>query len=452
MKPMHTPHTVIVGGGLAGCECAWQLASRGHGVRLIEMKPRRFSPAHTLDGLAELVCSNSLRSAETSTAIGLLKEEMTQIGSLLMDAAEATRVPAGKALAVDRSLFSQWITTRLEEHPAVEIVRAEVASLDDPLLAGAERVVIAAGPLASEPLAESLGRAIGAEGLYFYDAIAPIVTADSLDMEHVFAASRWAEPAAPGEAVEADYLNCPLDKDEYHAFLEALKNARTVPCREFEKHFEGCLPIEEMAARGDMTLAFGPMKPVGLTDPRTGRRPFAVVQLRAENRERSRYNLVGFQTKLAHPEQQRVFGLIPGLQHAEYERLGSIHRNTYVNAPQVLSDHLELRVRPGIHLAGQITGVEGYVESAACGLWLGLHLAGRQAGREIPPPPRESMIGALLAHLRTPAKDFQPSNVAFGLTPTLEGKAGKVRRKELYAARSRAAFGGWLAAQLGSGH
>lgn len=434
------PHIAIVGGGLAGCECAWRLAQAGLAVRLFEMKPLKRSPAHAEDGLAELVCSNSLRSEDPDSAVGQLKIEMREAGSLVMEAAEATRVPAGKALAVDRRLFSDHMTHAMESHPLIEVVRAEVESLDSPLLAGAERVVVAAGPLASDALAASLVAAIGGEGLFFYDAIAPIVEADSVDMEHAFWGSRY-------RPEDDDYLNCPLTEEEYKTFVRELLAAKTVPCREFEEHvhFEGCLPIEEMAARGEMTLAFGPMKPVGLDDPRTGRRPYAVLQLRAENRERTTFNLVGFQTKLTYPEQKRVFGLIPALRHAEYARLGSIHRNTFVNAPAVLSDELELKARPGVHLAGQITGVEGYLESAACGLWVGLLLAAKAKGFALPMPPRETTLGALLSHLRTPTKNFQPSNVQFGLSPALDKRAGRKKRKTLYAERAREHWALWHA-------
>ena len=427
-------HFAIVGGGLAGCECAWQLAKHGHQVTIFEMKPQRFSPAHGSEGLAELVCSNSFRSEDPQSAIGQLKREMAAAGSLVMDAAQATRVPAGKALAVDRELFSGFITQRIEEHPAIEVRREHVESLDSPLLEGFGAVAVTAGPLASDPLAESLHKVIGGNELYFYDAIAPIVHAESVDMEHAFFASRY-------DPEDDAYLNCPLSEGEYKSFIEALLSARLVPCREFEKevHFEGCLPLEAMASRGEMTLAFGPLKPVGLTDPRTGETPFAVLQLRVENAERTLYNLVGCQTKLAYPEQKRVFGLIPALRNAEYARLGSIHRNTFVNAPRVLSENLELKAKPGVFLAGQITGVEGYLESAACGLWLGMHLAGQAAL-----PPAESVLGGLLSHLRTEVKNFQPMNATFGLTPPLNVRANKRKRKELYAARADKAFTGWL--------
>ncbi|MBF0483020.1 MAG: methylenetetrahydrofolate--tRNA-(uracil(54)-C(5))-methyltransferase (FADH(2)-oxidizing) TrmFO, partial [Desulfovibrionaceae bacterium] len=417
----------VIGGGLAGCECAFALARLGLPVTLFEMKPARFSPAHKSPALAELVCSNSLRSDDPLTAIGLLKEEMTSLGSLIMDAARATNVPAGMALAVDRDLFAARVTQRIENAPDIALERREIASLTDPALAGFTDVVVAAGPLASDGLAASLARAVGSESLYFYDAIAPIVSAESVEMDKVFFGSR----NQPGQD---DYLNCPMDREEYFAFIRELLEARKVPAREFEEqvHFEGCLPIETMAERGEMTLAFGPLKPVGLIDPKTGRRPFANVQLRAENREKTLFNLVGFQTKLAYPEQERVFRLIPGLSRAKFVRRGSIHRNTFVDAPRVLSASLELLARPNVFLAGQITGVEGYLESAACGLYAGLCLGLRVRGRTVTPPPRETALGGLLGHLREPAKNFQPSNANFGLTPPLEARAGKAKRRELY--------------------
>jgi methylenetetrahydrofolate--tRNA-(uracil-5-)-methyltransferase len=430
----------IIGGGLAGCECALALARAGVASTIFECKPALYSPAHVLPGLAELVCSNSLRSDEPVTAVGLLKVEMAELGSAVIAAARETAVPAGKALAVDRDRFSENMTARIEAEPLVTLVRREIMGLSDPALAGFEAVVVAAGPLASDRMAASLLETIGGEGLYFYDAIAPIVTTESVDMDKAFWASRWQEG-------EGDYLNCPMEKDEYLAFWNALLTARKVPSREFEKeiHFEGCLPIEAMAERGERTLTFGPMKPIGLTDPRTGRRPYAVVQLRPENVARSTMNLVGFQTKLVYGEQERVFRMIPALHAAEFTRLGSIHRNTFVNAPKVLSDGLELLARPGVYLAGQITGVEGYVESAACGLWLGTRLGARLArGEELTPPPVVTSLGALLNHLRTPAKKFQPSNVNFGLTPPLEEKMKKANRKMAYPERARKAWSEWF--------
>ncbi|MCF8106872.1 MAG: methylenetetrahydrofolate--tRNA-(uracil(54)-C(5))-methyltransferase (FADH(2)-oxidizing) TrmFO [Desulfohalobiaceae bacterium] len=433
------PNTAIIGGGLAGCEAARQLADSEERVTIFEMKPNRFSPAHTNPDLGELVCSNSLRSDDPLSAVGLLKEEMRSLGSLVLEAADRTRIPAGKALAVDRERFAGVVSDRLQDMPGVQIVRKEVLGLDDPVLTPFKRVVIAAGPLAGESLSRSLQQRTGEEGLSFYDAIAPIVAADSIDFKRVFWASRY-------EPDSRDYLNCPLNEEEYHRLRQALLNGEQARARDFESrtHFEGCLPVEVLAERGEMTLAFGPLKPVGLTDPRTGKRPFAVVQLRAENKEKTMFNLVGFQTRLTHLAQKRIFCTIPGLESARFERLGSIHRNTFVNAPRVLAPDLELRESPGVYLAGQITGVEGYVESAACGLWLGMHLVARTRGRKLDLPPRETALGGLLHHLQADTKNFQPMNVNFGLCPPLEVRAKKSRRKELYAHRARQAWQGWL--------
>ena len=434
-------HIAVIGGGLAGCECAYHLACAGLQVTLFEQKPGRFSPAHSSPHLAELVCSNSLRSDELSSGVGLLKQEMRELGSLVMKVAETTRVPAGKALAVDRELFSRLVSERMAAEANITLLRREIAGLDDPALSGASRVVVAAGPLASDALSASLSELTGQQ-LYFYDAIAPIVLGDSVDMNIAF---RGARNADPDDASPGDYLNCPMNKEEYVGFYEALCSARVTPTRDFEKeiHFEGCMPIESLAARGERTLNYGPLKPVGFVDPRTGRRPWALVQLRTENLNRSAYNLVGCQTKLVQSEQARVFRLIPGLEQAEFLRYGSMHRNTYVNAPQVLDGELALRARPQVHLAGQISGVEGYVESAACGLWVGMLLAAKARGRELAPPPSESALGALLGHLRHAAKRFQPSNVHFGLMPDLPERTKKKERRQRYAERGRAAFAIW---------
>jgi len=376
-------------------------------------------------------------SVETETGIGLLKLEMAELGSLVMDVAQATAVPAGKALAVDRELFSREVTRRVLGHPHITLVRREVRSLAELEGEGHAALIVAAGPLASDELSADLNRIVGRDSLAFYDAIAPIVLTESVDMNVAFWASRYAPE-------DKDYLNCPMTEEEYLAFVRALVAGEKVAPREFEQeiHFEGCLPIEVMAERGEMTLAFGPLKPVGLIDPRTGRQPFAVVQLRAENREKTAMNMVGFQTKLKYGEQKRIFAAIPGLAQAEFLRLGSIHRNTYVLAPEALTPELELRNRPGTFLAGQISGVEGYLESAATGLWLGLHLAGK-----LDLPPLETALGALLGHLCTPAKHFQPSNVHFGLMPALGQKSPKKKRKELYAQRARQAWATWLREQ-----
>ncbi len=364
--------------------------------------------------------------------MGLLKEEMRRLGSLIMAAAAATRVPAGKALAVDRGAFAAYISQALEQESLVEIVREEVTAPDP-----AEITLVATGPLTSDPLAEALGRLTGQEQLHFYDAIAPIVAADSLDLDQIFRASRY----GAGD----DYLNCPFSEDEYAAFYQALMAAEQVPLKSFEepRYFEGCLPIEVMAARGYRTLLFGPMKPVGLTDPRTGRQPFAVVQLRAENREGSLYNLVGFQTKLKYPDQERVFRLIPGLERAEFVRLGSIHRNTFIHAPGLLSPYLNFLQYPQLFLAGQLSGVEGYVESAAMGLLAGINAARLARAQEMVTPPRATALGALVHHLtNTETRDFQPMNVNFGLFPALEGRIPKKLRGAAYAERALKEIGG----------
>lgn len=446
----------VVGGGLAGCECALRLARAGLDLTLFEQKPGRRSPAHVSDHLAELVCSNSLRSDESASGVGLLKAEMRALGSQFMAVADHCRVPAGKALAVDREAFARAMTERVAAEQRIRRVEHQVESLEDPVLEPFSGeggvVVIAAGPLASEGLSASLGRALGAEQCYFYDAIAPIVWTHSLNMETVFRASRYGQEN--GEAAgQGDYLNCPMSREEYEVFYQALLEAQKVAAHAFEreKHFEGCMPLEALAERGPRTLTFGPLKPVGFVDPRTGRRPWAVLQLRAENVNNETCNLVGCQTKLTQSEQARVFRLVPGLERAEFARYGSMHRNTYVNAPHVLAPDLSLKVRPNVFLAGQITGVEGYVESAASGLWLGLVLAARARGRDVPPPPPQCALGALLGHLRTPAKHFQPSNAHFGLMPELGEKARKKDRKALYAARAQESFDRWLAQARGAG-
>ena len=477
-----SPRVAIIGGGLAGCECALTLARRGIAVTLYEMRPARTSPAHETDLLAELVCSNSLRSEELASGIGLLKAEMTALGSEVMVAAQKTRVPAGKALAVDRTLFAQAVTQAVEREPLITLVRREITSLRDPDLGAAAAIVVAAGPLASDSLSADLAGLFGESRLYFYDAIAPIIAAESVDLSIAFWGSRY-------NPEEHDYLNCPFSREEYFAFRQALLDGQKTPSRDFEKeiHFEGCMPVEALAQRGEMTLAFGSLKPVGFIDPRTNARPFAVLQLRPENANKSAFNLVGCQTKLTYPEQERIFRMVPGLGHAEFLRHGSMHRNTYVNAPEVLAPDLSLRSSPAdlppIYLAGQITGVEGYLESAAMGLWLGLDLARRlrgpvggsiSAGEQIPAgeqtpaggqpppdrqppatqappvaqglpqPPPETALGALLAHLQRPAKNFQPSNVNFGLMPEPEARLRKKDRKAAYSDRAQAAFAAWL--------
>ncbi len=428
---------VVVGGGLAGCEAAWQAARRGVRVELYEMKPLRFSPAHQSESLAELVCSNSLRSNAVDSAVGLLKEEMRRLDSLIVRAADETAVPAGKALAVDRERFAAFVTGEVAACPLITIIRQEVTVIPDP---GPAPVILATGPLTSEGLGRSLLDLTGDDNLAFWDAIAPIVTAESLDMDIIYRKSRW-DDEGPG-----DYLNCPMTREEYDRFIELLSGAETVPLKSFEepKYFEGCLPIEVMCERGGQTLRFGPMKPVGLADPRTGEVPYAVVQLRAENREGTMYNMVGFQTKLTYPEQKRVFRSIPGLARAEFVRLGSIHRNTFVCAPRLLNPFLELRERPGLFLAGQLSGVEGYVESAAMGLLAGINAACRARGREPVVPPAATAHGALITHLtRSDPAHFQPSNVNFGLFPALERKIRKRERGPYRARQALALLDGW---------
>ncbi len=434
-----TAGVTIVGGGLAGVECAHQLARRGVHVRLCEQKPAARTPACRGDALAELVCSNSLRAASLHNAVGLLKEEMRRAGSLVMRCADLTRVPAGGALAVDRERFSAEVTRHIDGDPNIERVVDRVERIPD-----ARPLVLATGPLTGDALARDLARAIGREQLAYYDSVAPIVTADSIDHDKVFAASRY------DKGGDDAYLNCALDREQYQAFVQALLGAEKVAPHAFEsvRYFEGCLPIEVLAERGPDTLAFGPMKPVGLTDPRSGRRPHAVVQLRREDREGTAYNLVGFQTRMTQAEQRRVFALIPGLQRARFERFGSVHRNTFVDAPQVLDETLALRALPGVYLAGQITGVEGYVESAACGLCVGVMLAERLHGRAGSPPPATTALGALLSHLRRPSPDFQPSNVVFSMFPPLEQtrRLGRKDRREALAARALRDLAGWSAA------
>jgi len=412
---------VVVGGGLAGSEAAWQAARRGMEVTLYEMKPVRFSPAHQSDGFAELVCSNSLRSNMQVNAVGLLKEEMRRLGSLVMEAADESAVPAGRALAVDREAFSRRISDSIESHPRIEIRREVVERIP-----ADGRVILATGPLTACELARDLQQLLGDEHLYFYDAQAPILYADSIDHEIVFRASRYDEG-------EGDYLNVPLSEDEYFDFVGGLLAAETVPLHAFEAklYFEGCLPIEEMARRGEKTLAFGPLKPVGLIDPRTGRRPYAVVQLRQEDKRGTLYNLVGCQTKLRIGEQQRLFRSLPGLSEAVFARYGSVHRNTYVNAPKQLQRNLEVRRRPGLYLAGQMAGVEGYVESAALGFIAALNVVFESRGQAPMLPDAATAHGALLHHLSdADPQNFQPMNVNFGLFPPLEAESCRIRRRE----------------------
>lgn len=410
----------LIGAGLAGSEAAWQLAKAGIAVRLYEMRPKRMTPAHHTDGFAELVCSNSLRGAGLENAVGLLKEEMRRLDSLVMEAADATRVPAGGALAVDRDNFSAYITQKLSQHPLITVVREEMTELP-----AAGIVIIASGPLTSAPLAAKLKEMTGEEYFYFYDAAAPIVTGDSLDMNKVFRASRYGKG-------DEDYLNCPMTKAEYEAFLHELITAERVPAKDFEKEifFEGCMPVEEMASRGPETLRFGPLKPVGLMDSRTGEQPYAVVQLRQDNAAGTLYNLVGFQTHLRWPEQERVFRMIPGLEQAEFVRLGVMHRNTFINSPRLLEPTLQMKTKPSVLFAGQMTGVEGYLESAATGLVAGLNAVRLARGAAVLCFPVDTAIGALCNYITTAdAKHFQPMNINFGLLPPLGYKIREKRMK-----------------------
>ncbi|HEX4738331.1 MAG TPA: methylenetetrahydrofolate--tRNA-(uracil(54)-C(5))-methyltransferase (FADH(2)-oxidizing) TrmFO [Allosphingosinicella sp.] len=455
-----THQVQIIGGGLAGSEAAWQLAEAGVKVRLSEMRGGGdMTPAHQSDALAELVCSNSFRSDDAAhNAIGLLHAEMRALGSLIMAEADVHRVPAGSALAVDRDGFSAAVTKRILDHPNIEIVRERVDALPS-----SGPTIVATGPLTALSLAQSIGAATGAEALAFFDAIAPIVYRDSIDMDVCWMASRWDKGApgrpSPGRTEDCrgqsspdathDYINCPMTKDQYLAFHQGLLDGEKTEFKDWEKdtpYFEGCMPIEVMAERGVDTLRYGPMKPVGLDDPRTGRWPYAVVQLRQDNKLGTLWNMVGFQTKLKHAEQVRLFRTIPGLEQAEFARLGGLHRNTFINSPKLLDGTLRLRKVPHIRFAGQITGCEGYVESAAVGLLAGRFAAAELAGRTLAPPPPETALGALLGHITGGAEAdiYQPMNVNFGLFPPIEGRAKKADRKRLYTKRAEEALKGWL--------
>jgi len=418
----------IIGGGLAGCEASWQLLKRGRTVCLYEMKPEVFSPAHKSSLLAELVCSNSFRSNSIENASGLLKEEMRLMGSLTMESADITSVPAGRALAVNRILFSRYIEDKLMSCKGLTIIRKEITEIPQDSI-----VIIATGPLTSDAAAKSISGITGSEHLYFYDAISPIVDGKSIDYSKVFRASRYDDTGV------GDYLNCPMTQSEYERFWTELMNGTEVSLKNFEdkKCFEGCLPVEVLGRRGMKTLLFGPMKPVGLVDPKTGKRPYAVVQLRQENKSSTLYNIVGFQTKLTWPEQKRIFRLIPGLKKAEFLRYGSIHRNTFINSPALLRNTLQLRSHDNMFFAGQITGVEGYVESAAMGLLAGVNVDRYLSGKELIPPPETTSLGALVRHItNTDQKTFQPMNVNFGIFPPLPEKAPKKERGKHYAERS----------------
>ena len=435
----------IIGGGLAGSEAAWQLAQAGVKVRLSEMRGGgNMTPAHQTDGLAEMVCSNSFRSDDAErNAVGLLHAEMRDLGSLIMAEADKAKVPAGSALAVDRDVFSQGVTRALAEHPNVEIVRERIDTLP-----ASGMTIVATGPLTAMSLAENIGAATGEEALAFFDAIAPIVYRDSIDMDICWMASRWDKVGPEGDG--KDYINCPMTKEQYLAFHQGLIDGEKTEFKQWEKdtpYFEGCMPIEVMAARGLDTLRFGPMKPVGLDNPRTGRWPHAVVQLRQDNALGTLWNMVGFQTKLKHAAQVELFRTIPGLEKAEFARLGGLHRNTFIQSPKLLDRQLRLKKAPHIRFAGQITGCEGYVESSAVGLLAGRFAAAELAGREMPLPPSTTALGALLGHITggAAADNYQPMNVNFGLFPPMDEKVHKKQRKEAMTSRARVDLAGWIA-------
>ncbi|HEV7990234.1 MAG TPA: methylenetetrahydrofolate--tRNA-(uracil(54)-C(5))-methyltransferase (FADH(2)-oxidizing) TrmFO [Gemmatimonadaceae bacterium] len=439
MPPIH-----IIGGGLAGSEAAWQLAERGHEVVLHEMRPSVGTEAHKTDRLAELVCSNTFKSTESSNAHGLLKAEMRLLGCMILECADEARVPGGSALTVDREVFSRAVHERVTSHPGIRLERGEVVELPSP-------GVVATGPLTSSALAESIRARLGVESLAFYDAIAPIIAHDSIDYDVVFRASRYGKETMEGES-DGAYLNCPMSREQYDSFIDALTTADKATAHEFDAvpYFEGCMPAEEMAKRGRESLRFGPMKPVGLVDPRTGREAYAVVQLRMEDRAGQMWNLVGFQTRLRYPEQQRVFRLIPGLQNAEFLRFGSIHRNSYLNAPAALLPHLALRDDPRVLFAGQLTGVEGYTESTATGLLAGINLSRLLAGDEPVLPPPTTMLGALYRYMReADPRHFQPMNANFGLVEELGVRVKDKRaKKEKLAERALAVMTEWRDANL----
>lgn len=438
----------VIGGGLAGCEAAYQLAERGVAVTLVEQKPVARTPAQTSDRLCELVCSNSLRGAALVNAVGLLKEELRRAGSLILSAADVAKVPAGGALAVDRDKFSGAVEARLDAHP--RITREARVVTEIPEATAEHPVILATGPLTGDALAADLAKAVGQAHLAYYDAIAPIVAADSIAWDRVFRQSRWGKGGeteggddAPMDAEalgDEAYVNCPMDEEQYKAFVRELVASQKVEARSFEdvRYFEGCLPIEIMAARGEMTLAFGPMKPVGLTDPKTGRRPFAVVQLRAEDEAMTAYNLVGFQSRMTYGEQNRVFRMIPGLEECEIQRYATVHRNTFVDAPVLLDATLQLKARPHVYLAGQITGVEGYVESAGSGFLCGVLLAQRMRGEAITPPPKDTALGGLMTHVSRPQPKYMPSNITWACLPPHENR--RLKKRDRYQALSERAI------------
>ena len=434
-------HITIIGAGLAGCEAALWLAGHGVDVALYEQKPTRFSPAHKSAGFAELICSNSLKAERPDSASGLLKLEMRAMGSGLLAAAETARVAAGGALAVDRDVFSAAVTRMVEDAPRITIHRAEVTGLDE-----SEPVLVATGPLTEGALADAIAALTGSHRLSFYDAVAPIVTAESLDMDKIFAQSRY-------DRGEADYLNCPFNRAEYEAFHAALTAAERAPLHDFDGNltvYEGCMPIEVMAGRGADTMRYGPLRPVGLRDPRTGHRPWANVQLRAENTDRTLYNIVGFQTNLKWGEQKRVFSMIPGLEHADFARYGVMHRNTFLESPAVLTSALCLKDHPNVFFAGQITGFEGYMESAASGLLAARNIYARLCSQTLPPPPPQSMCGALLAYITTPSKDFQPMGANMGILPRgadIDTIRDKRARYQALSEKAQAAMAEWVTKQ-----
>jgi methylenetetrahydrofolate--tRNA-(uracil-5-)-methyltransferase len=450
---------IVVGAGLAGCEAAFQLAERGIDVELVEQKPHARTPAQNTDNLCELVCSNSMRGAALVNAVGLLKEELRRCGSLVLTAAEIAKVPAGGALAVDRDVFAKEVTERIERHPRIHLRREIVRAI--PEATADQPVILATGPLTGDDLAADIARAVGAQHLAYYDAIAPIVSADSIDETKIFRQSRWGKGGPSDESAAADgaaagngkrdardaealgdeaYINCPFDEAGYKAFVAAIVGAQKVEPRSFEevRYFEGCLPVEVMASRGEMTLAFGPMKPVGLTDPRSGRRPYAVVQLRAEDQAATAYNLVGFQTRMTWGDQARVLRMIPGLEEAEFLRYGSVHRNTFVDAPKLLDERMQLRARPNVFLAGQITGVEGYVESCAGGLVCAILLAQSLLGHALTPPPATTALGGIRTHLMRPNDRFQPSNITWACMPPAENP--RLKKRDRYQVMSERAL------------
>lgn len=437
MADFSRPIIAIYGAGLAGCEAAWQAANMGVAVRLYEMKPHKYTPAHHTPGFAELVCSNSLRSDSVTNAVGLLKEEMSRCGSLIMEAARATRVPAGSALAVDRTAFSDYITNKIRNHSLIEVIDREMSEVQENTV-----TVIATGPLTSDTMASYIADELGCKGLHFFDAAAPIVDAETIDMDVAYFASRY-------DKGDADYINCPMSREQYEQFYQALITAEEAALKEFDKEqqkdltvFEGCMPVEVMARRGHDTLLYGPLKPVGLVDPRVGEEAYAVVQLRRENLEGTMYNLVGFQTHLTFPEQKRVFRMIPGLENAEFLRYGVMHRNTYLNSPGLLDATYALKSRKGVFFAGQMTGVEGYIESAGSGLIAGRNAALLALGKDRQVFPRETMLGAMAAYVSEGSLQgkgqFVPMNANFGIIPSLSErvKGGKIAKYERYATRA----------------